>query len=341
MLLFLTNPYQNLIYMVVFFFLILRAVGAQSVGIGWFFILCWKGEVLTQINVPLSNTLFFIHPLLLFGAWAWASFLALTKKIRHLSFWFYLFLLNSLGLGGYWSLQEFNWGGWWNWDALEFFSFFIFLGVLGLGHMPKKFKRIFLNKTKSFCFTIMLLYFIFNKLGLNSSIHVFLKSKGLINNFWIGYLGLGLLGGVLRKQTYQNTAIVVYAIIMVSTQALYFFKFLFLWFSCFLVFFRFKIFLKLNWIRHEGLLVGMGVVALFNYNNDSYLISHSTLPMTTLFFYSLQKISLLSAYNPTVTLFTYHSFWFNKIINSWGCHNWFFSFNNIFLCKTFSLTFYK
>ena len=44
--------------------------------------------------------------------------------------WFSLILLLTLGLGGWWALQEGSWGGWWNWDPSEVFGLLIFLFYL-------------------------------------------------------------------------------------------------------------------------------------------------------------------------------------------------------------------
>jgi len=44
--------------------------------------------------------------------------------------WSGLILLITLGLGGWWALQEGSWGGWWNWDPSEVFGLLIFFFYL-------------------------------------------------------------------------------------------------------------------------------------------------------------------------------------------------------------------
>ena len=59
--------------------------------------------------------------------------------------WFGPTLLTTLGLGGWWALQEGSWGGWWNWDPSEVFGLAIALFYLLYTHNRLS-KQNFLNK---------------------------------------------------------------------------------------------------------------------------------------------------------------------------------------------------
>ena len=179
-LLFLINLPNNLILIIVLYtlsFLIFLNKKMFKVFYIFFFTVKFKKSIF--INIPLSNSLFFIHPLLLLTNWMIIVFYIWKKKIKYINFMNYLMFFISLFLGGYWSIQEFNWGGWWNWDVLEFFSFITVLNFLIFSHLVKFKKNIFINKTQYFNIIILIIYLTFNKLGINSSIHTFVK----INNF--------------------------------------------------------------------------------------------------------------------------------------------------------------
>ena len=74
-------------------------------------------------------------------------------KIRSKIF-FFNFL--SLFLGSWWALQEWTWGGWWNWDPSETFGLGPLALILILGH-----SFISINVFRNYCYKIFIFTFIF------------------------------------------------------------------------------------------------------------------------------------------------------------------------------------
>ena len=98
--------------------------------------------------------------------------------------WFSLVLLVTLGLGGWWALQEGSWGGWWNWDPSEVFGLLIFLFYLIHIH-SKLGKQNFLNTwyySITFCLLLLQVYF-FTQLNFDLVSHNFgTKIDNFIDN---------------------------------------------------------------------------------------------------------------------------------------------------------------
>jgi hypothetical protein len=139
-----------------------------------------------NINFLLKNSVNKIHPLLLYSSTS-LFFLPLfstmffekktTIQSQSTLYWliFYkiklsiLLILSALYLGSWWALQEGSWGGWWNWDASEFFGVLILYSILSLFHKKSCvlspvffFNSIYLN--------IMYLFIFFFLLQLNFTI---------------------------------------------------------------------------------------------------------------------------------------------------------------------------
>ena len=138
------------------------------------------------INVLLKNSVNKIHPLLLYSSlqifflvtykhliliqsrdlqvepWVISSTVVFVKSSSSLIF-------VALYLGSWWALQEGSWGGWWNWDASEFFGLLIFYSIVLLFHIP-----YFLKSTTVFvsycCRVILFLFLFFFMLQLNFSV---------------------------------------------------------------------------------------------------------------------------------------------------------------------------
>lgn len=130
--------------------------------------------------IALHNTLFIYHPILLYMCIIILFFDFFFKKTR---FCFIMCMWFSFILGGYWSSQEFNWGGWWNWDSLEMGILLILLIISLLAHLK-------FNKYINFYFlqlTILLVinYWMLNKLGLTISIHSFIKNPNIYKYLYI------------------------------------------------------------------------------------------------------------------------------------------------------------
>ena len=98
--------------------------------------------------------------------------------------WSGLILLITLGLGGWWALQEGSWGGWWNWDPSEVFGLLIFLFYLIYTHNRLN-KQGFLNKwywSINFALFLLQIYF-FTQLNFDLVSHNFgTKIDNFIDN---------------------------------------------------------------------------------------------------------------------------------------------------------------
>lgn len=70
----------------------------------------------------LQNNLAVVHPLLILLIYSCLLALLGITKLKYISkhIWISVYVLFvTLFLGGWWAFQEFNWGGWWNWDGIE------------------------------------------------------------------------------------------------------------------------------------------------------------------------------------------------------------------------------
>ena len=98
--------------------------------------------------------------------------------------WAGLVLLVTLGLGGWWALQEGSWGGWWNWDPSEVFGLIILLFYLMYTHHVS-YKQNSLQKwfyNLSFILIILQVYF-FTQLNFDLVSHNFgTKIDNFIDN---------------------------------------------------------------------------------------------------------------------------------------------------------------
>lgn len=148
----------------------------------------------------LTNTFFVIHPTILYLS----SCLCLTHPFKRLTNWPVAWLSVALCLGGFWSMQELNWGGWWNWDSLEVGSALILILILARLHIKMQSKKIFY---KSFFLNLLwsCSYYALNKLGLATSIHSFIASRNARINFIyflikLGFLAIGLTFCLNRAQ---------------------------------------------------------------------------------------------------------------------------------------------
>jgi len=80
----------------------------------------------------------------------------------------------ALYLGSWWALQEGSWGGWWNWDASEFFGLLIFYYLILSVHRPDLVKSLlllvnFLLKTQY----LLVIFFLLLQLNFNVISHNF------------------------------------------------------------------------------------------------------------------------------------------------------------------------
>ena len=153
-------------------------------------------------NNLLLNSINKFHPGILY----WTSLLIITYWLSfnlyytsslsrfHLSYteiptlpnfiWSSLVLLVTLGLGGWWALQEGSWGGWWNWDPSEVFGLLIFFFYLAHIHR-KTGKQHYLNTwyyNIFTCLSLLQVYF-FTQLNFDLVSHNFgTKIDNFIDN---------------------------------------------------------------------------------------------------------------------------------------------------------------
>ena len=158
---------------------------------------------LENINNLLTNSINKYHPLLLYWGglflilvsiyWfyklLWANNLFYLNKIilcinaKYIHYFIILFF--TLGLGGWWALQEGSWGGWWNWDASEVFGLLILLILLFNLHIfnHKSYIIIWFWLINFYVFIIFILYY-FIQFNFNLISHNFdLQSNNIINTF--------------------------------------------------------------------------------------------------------------------------------------------------------------
>lgn len=136
-------------------------------------------------NLTLVNGLLLIHPILIYTS---VSMIIFFNSIFHKNYnrmYIYIVInsfkkkiifiaLNALILGSWWSQQELNWGGWWNWDPIELISLLILLIVLIINHINffDKFSVVIITTAS----TIIFIYsFFISRFDLVNSIHSFVS----------------------------------------------------------------------------------------------------------------------------------------------------------------------
>lgn len=148
--------------------------------VGLFFSFCsiWLFMAVLP-TLSLTNTLFTIHPIMLYIA---IIFTLRSVHRRPLERGFYaqgaLFAL-AIILGGVWSMQELNWGGWWNWDVLELGIAQIWVISWLSSHISRQKSIKILDLKYGAMFFCTLTYYCLNKSGIAVSIHSFITSKSL------------------------------------------------------------------------------------------------------------------------------------------------------------------
>jgi len=103
---------------------------------------------LENVNNLLVNSINKYHPFLLYWGGLYImyyQFILLEKFYKNVYYFrnvcnkyiylpqntqSFIVLLFTLGLGGWWALQEGSWGGWWNWDASEVFGLVILTALI-------------------------------------------------------------------------------------------------------------------------------------------------------------------------------------------------------------------
>jgi hypothetical protein len=296
-------------------------------------------KTLKYINIPLSNTLFIIHPNLLILCFCFLLLTLINVKTisPHMQL---IFLLNSLFLGGYWALQELNWGGWWNWDSIEMYVFYITLFYLSYFHKYLKQLPYTFKQTHLIYFLVLnfLLYFLLNRLGVTISIHRFVKSNFLkYFTCWYFYSFIIVILYFCKKSHPGLCVIyILYVFFYTQFHTWYFLKKYFIYvlihyFFQINLFFKKKLFLQ----THKVYYYLSVVLILFNFFNKSiFLKCYDTCFYLTLLI--INKVFLFE-FNYLVLdhLCGIKKFFFYKVLNN---KNYFFF--NFFIKKNFLHMYY-
>lgn len=160
---------------------------SNLVGIWYFNVTCFNAPVLLNydkvsvgINNNLTNSMSYIHPLILYifinlnahtiFFYKGVSFL----KKKNIFFNYTAIILTALLLGSFWSCQELLWGGFWNWDVVEIVLLNFALLCLNYQHSKKNYLRA-LYKVGLLKINYVI-YIFFNKSSVFLSQHSFSSS---------------------------------------------------------------------------------------------------------------------------------------------------------------------
>jgi len=123
------------------------------------------------------NNLILIHPFILIMYivyYTHTNFLSFKKNLffiqKYKTLIEFLYLINTILIGGWWAAQEVNWGGVWNWDPVELCLIFIFLKVLINLHFNN---RKCLKYTLISIYVYIYLFLFINRNSIVKSIHNF------------------------------------------------------------------------------------------------------------------------------------------------------------------------
>lgn len=170
----LTLSTANFFFVVLVFFANHRCLLTISLT----FLVVWF-SLETQVPMALTNSLFIIHPIMLYVSLA-LIFRNVQRRRLERNFYGTGFLLFcAITLGGFWSMQELNWGGWWNWDVLELGALHTWIVAWVSTHLfnQKSSKLGDFKKYSALCLAGA--YYLLNKSGFATSIHSFVTSPSL------------------------------------------------------------------------------------------------------------------------------------------------------------------
>lgn len=328
-LIWLTKLYYNNLFLVTILLLLVNFFFNTGNYI-FLFSSCFMLKTTPELNIPLSNIIFSIHPVityiyLIFGL------LSLQLNVKFNFFKKNIFFLNlSMFLGGIWSLQEFNWGGWWNWDLIEVYIFLIVYFYIFLTHSNKKTISMLMHYFL-FWFLVISYYIICNKLGINTSIHSFIKSKFYVNYY---YLILILIYALLFFYNFNYSLFLILSLLFINNvvDSLFFFKTLIISLAYYKPAVKNKYTLNMHNILSKVYLFFF----FFNFKNKTYY-SSIIIPKNYVFFFFLKnkfilKIKLLLVYfsiiNTKILWYKLTNFFFKSttFLSKLSYSGFFFSF---------------
>lgn len=228
-----------------------------------------------QIVLSLTNTLFIIHPVMIY-LFSIACLLSVFKKKQKINQVYLLFF--AIFLGGVWSAQELNWGGWWNWDVLECGIGYFWILTVFFSHYS--FKK--LNSGSSLIGIklafILTVYNLLNKYGLGTSIHSFVGSKNLKFNY--GYISILYTLIFFIYIAILNYNYIVYLVVLLLMytyfKTLSFIKIIILHAPVY-VFYSYRRFIRKTYIRESHKIVSTIylILAFLNFYNVGYTYNFS------------------------------------------------------------------
>jgi len=154
---------------------------------------------ISMVNIFLTNKLNNVHPPLLYYSLVFIYLYATLnkKKFFYLKLTFYI----TTYLGGWWAVQEINWGGWWNWDFIEVILLFFIIFSLILIHFNKY--SIYVYILYLYVLYLLVLNYTSIRLNLFNSIHNFTNIFLYKNYIYIILIALNYLV-ILYLYSYTN-----------------------------------------------------------------------------------------------------------------------------------------
>ena len=157
---------------------------------------------LENVNILLINSINKYHPYLLYWGglfiffyqyffihkFFWQKYFFNNIMITYLFFYKFIelfcILFITLGLGGWWAMQEGSWGGWWNWDSSEVFGLLLLFFILfNIHYSTYKITEVYKYWFILTFILIILIVYYFIQFNFNLISHNFdLKINDLINN---------------------------------------------------------------------------------------------------------------------------------------------------------------
>lgn len=217
----------------------------------------------------LTNTLFLIHPPLLYMSLIYLIS-CIYRKYGAIRFSYLLWFGFSIVLGGYWSLQELSWGGWWNWDVLECGILYIFIITTIYIHFKYTYVLTWIKFKSFIIFYLVLIYGVLNKIGIATSIHAFIASN-LIKQYYVLYFFL-LLFIFISKFTNQLFSLLVFSLLLFIPYVYLKYMFFLKWVTLYtigLVFLQKNYFLVNIYTLHKKLLILILININFNFLNSN------------------------------------------------------------------------
>lgn len=263
-------------------------------------------------NIPLLNSFFLIHPLLLYLIVGYLLCVYMNGLVYNKFMIYFLYL--SLSIGGIWSLQEFNWGGWWNWDLLELFILLNILYITFKTHKLVQYTNFFKNSIIFFKILLFLaIYFLFNKWGLSISIHSFSKSIFFKNYFYYYLIIILIIGQLyLYKNYLLSVYFGIYLYIYLNISNLSVIKFIFVYMYMFYISIQFRNnFLRI--LHNIGKIIILSVVIFNFFNNVFYTLICKTNYVSGLFIDMIFSKLLVIDFSNVIALKLYGKFFFFKL----------------------------